>query len=81
MRVMVLSGDNVAAARALAERAGIAAADVTAGVGPAGKMEFIKQLRRSGAVRSFEPTRTGNSDVDSGTDPDPNIHRLEESVN
>ena len=51
IRVMVLSGDNVAAARALAARAGIAAVDVTAGVGPAGKMEFVKDLRNSGAVR------------------------------
>ena len=55
MRVMVLSGDNVAAARALAERAGIAAVDVTAGVGPAGKMDFIKQLRQSGAVHDPVP--------------------------
>ena len=52
LRVMVLSGDNVAAARALAGRAGIAAADVTAGVGPAGKVEFVERLRRSGAVRA-----------------------------
>ena len=52
VRVMVLSGDNVAAARALAGRAGIRAADVTAGVGPGGKVDFVEQLRRGGAVRS-----------------------------
>ncbi len=51
IRVMVLSGDNAAAAQALAGRAGIGAADVTAGVGPGGKVDFVEELKRGGAVR------------------------------
>ena len=55
IQVMVLSGDNAAAARALAGRAGVAASNVTAGVGPGGKVDFVEQLKRGGAVRCAGP--------------------------
>jgi len=67
IRVMVLSGDNATAARALAGRAGIAAADVTAGVGPGGKVDFVEQLKRGGAVRRLRLTLTREDVVETMT--------------
>ena len=48
LRPMLLTGDNAAAARQVADEVGIA--DVIAGVLPEGKVDAIRQLRRQGHV-------------------------------
>ncbi|MDA7419140.1 heavy metal translocating P-type ATPase [Xenophilus arseniciresistens] len=48
LRVVMISGDNEAAARAMAARVGIAAEDVRAQVLPADKAQAVQQLRQGG---------------------------------
>jgi Cu+-exporting ATPase len=50
LRVLLLTGDNERAARAVAREAGIDAADVISGVLPAGKVDVIKALQDMGRV-------------------------------
>ena len=49
-RVVMLTGDNPATARAIAREAGIAEEDVVAGVKPAEKAEHVERLRKDGLV-------------------------------
>ncbi len=48
LRVMLVSGDGEAAARATAAEVGIAPQDVVAGVLPAGKLDVVRVLQREG---------------------------------
>jgi Cu+-exporting ATPase len=50
LRPVLLTGDNERAARAVAERVGIAEADVIAEVLPADKVDAVKRLQAEGAV-------------------------------
>lgn len=50
LRPVLLTGDNVRAAQAVAERVGIPASDVVAEVLPADKVDVIKRLQDEGAV-------------------------------
>ena len=50
LRPLLLTGDNAAAARAVAARAGIAPDDVVAEVLPAGKVEVVRRLQGEGKV-------------------------------
>src|SRR4051794_26677880 len=50
LRPILLTGDNEAVARAVAAEVGIAAADVIAGVLPAGKVDVVKRLQADGRV-------------------------------
>jgi Cu+-exporting ATPase len=48
LRPMLLTGDNVRAATAVAAQVGIEPADVVAGVLPEGKVDAVRRLQRSG---------------------------------
>ncbi|MFN8079107.1 MAG: heavy metal translocating P-type ATPase [Kineosporiaceae bacterium] len=50
LRPVLLTGDNEAAARHVAEQVGIAAEDVIAGVLPEGKVDVVRQLQSEGRV-------------------------------
>src|SRR6185312_2767865 len=50
LRPVLLTGDNAAAARAVASEVGIAEADVIADVLPEGKVDAVRRLQRDGAV-------------------------------
>jgi Cu+-exporting ATPase len=53
LRPVLLTGDNEKAALAIAGQAGIAAADVFAGVQPAGKAEIVRRLQTEGHAVAF----------------------------
>ena len=53
LAVYLLTGDNARTARALASQAGIAAANVAAGVRPEKKADFVKELQRQGKRIAF----------------------------
>ncbi|MFI5845281.1 heavy metal translocating P-type ATPase [Catenuloplanes sp. NPDC051500] len=50
LRPVLLTGDNEAVARAVAAEVGIPAADVIAGVLPAGKVDAVKKLQAEGKI-------------------------------
>jgi Cu+-exporting ATPase len=50
LRPVLLTGDNETAAHAVAAEASIAAADVVAGVMPAGKVDAVRDMQRAGHI-------------------------------